>query len=53
VVDWSCSVNIVTVFVCPEVILSECLEREDFLGTAGASDIAAMAALCFERISCA
>lgn len=47
----SCSVNMVTVFVCPEVILSECLESDVFRGRADGSVIAAIAALCLDRIS--
>ena len=49
----SCSVNMVTVFVCPEVILSECLESDVFRGRAEGSVMAAIAALCLDRISCA
>lgn len=49
----NCSVNMVTVFVCPEVILSECLESDVFRGRAEGSVMAAIAALCLDRISCA
>lgn len=49
----SCSVNMVTVFVCPEVILSECLESDVLRGRAEGSVMAAIAALCLDRISCA
>lgn len=47
----SCSVNMVTVLVCPEVILSECLESDVFRGRADGSVIAAKAALCLDRMS--
>lgn len=52
-VAWICSVSIVTVFVWPAEILSECLESDVLRGITGGSEMAAMAALCFERMSCA
>lgn len=47
----SCSVSMVTVRVCPEVIRSEWRESEVLRGIAGGSLMAAIAALCFERMS--